>query len=129
MSDSKPQAQKPGGKKTATRNPGRGLGRGLSALIGDAAPTPVPSRRQPIRVKAQKAADSGLRYVGIDELKAGAFQPRKNFAKEELDALAASVEKIGVCSPCWRPCDDGFEIIAGERRWRLRNRRGSTKCR
>ena len=120
MSDSKPQAQKPGGKKTATRNPGRGLGRGLSALIGDAAPTPVavtPSADSGQSVP--KAADSGLRYVGIDELKAGAFQPRKNFAKEELDALAASVEKSGVLQPLLvRPCDDGFEIIAGERRWR-----------
>lgn len=120
MSDSKPQAQKPGGKKTATRNPGRGLGRGLSALIGDAAPTPVavtPSADP--GQGAAKAADNGLRYVGIDELKAGAFQPRKNFAKEELDALAASVEKSGVLQPLLvRPCDDGFEIIAGERRWR-----------
>ncbi|MGB0478069.1 MAG: ParB/RepB/Spo0J family partition protein [Parvibaculales bacterium] len=120
MSDRKPQAQKPGGKKTATRNPGRGLGRGLSALIGDAAPTPVavmPSADP--GQSATKAADSGLRYVGIDELKAGAFQPRKNFAKEELDALAASVEKSGVLQPLLvRPCDDGFEIIAGERRWR-----------
>lgn len=120
MSDSKPQAQKPGGKKTPARNSGRGLGRGLSALIGDAAPTPVavtPSA-DPAQ-SATKAADSGLRYVGIDELKAGAFQPRKNFAKEELDALAASVEKSGVLQPLLvRPCDDGFEIIAGERRWR-----------
>ena len=120
MSDSKPQAQKPGGKKTPTRNSGRGLGRGLSALIGDAAPIPVavtpsadPGQSPP------KAADSGLRYVGIDELKAGAFQPRKNFVKEELDALAASIEKSGVLQPLLvRPCDDGFEIIAGERRWR-----------
>ena len=120
MSDSKPQAQKPGGKKTATRNPGRGLGRGLSALIGDAAPTPVAVTPSADPAQgAAKAADSGLRYVGIDELKAGAFQPRKNFAKEELDALAASVEKSGVLQPLLvRPCDDGFEIIAGERRWR-----------
>ncbi|MGB2227165.1 MAG: ParB/RepB/Spo0J family partition protein [Parvibaculales bacterium] len=119
MSDSKPQAQKPGGKKKQNR----GLGRGLSALIGDAAPKPVavaPPQDQIVPGQgARKAADGGLRYVGIDELKAGAFQPRKNFAKEELDALAASVEKSGVLQPLLvRPAGDGFEIIAGERRWR-----------
>ena len=124
MSDNKPQAQKPGGKKTpmsdAGRKPGRGLGRGLSALIGDAAPTPV-AVVPPIE-KAETAAaekQGGLRYVGIDQLSAGAFQPRKNFAQEELDALAASVEKSGVLQPLLvRPAGDGFEIIAGERRWR-----------
>ena len=119
MSDSKPQTQKPSGKKPQNR----GLGRGLSALIGDAAPTPVavtpPQDRADSDQKAAKAADGGLRYVGIDELKAGAFQPRKNFAKEELDALAASVEKSGVLQPLLvRPTEGGFEIIAGERRWR-----------
>lgn len=119
MSDSKPQGQKPGGKKTQNR----GLGRGLSALIGDAAPPPVavtPPQDQTVSDQgARKAASGSLRYVGIDELKAGAFQPRKNFAKEELDALAASVEKSGVLQPLLvRPAGDGFEIIAGERRWR-----------
>ena len=119
MSDSKPRAQKPSGKKTQNR----GLGRGLSALIGDAAPTPVavtpPQDRAGPGQSAGKAADGGLRYVGIDELKAGAFQPRKNFAKEDLDALAASVEKSGVLQPLLvRPIEGGFEIIAGERRWR-----------
>ena len=119
MSDSKPQTQKPSGKKPQNR----GLGRGLSALIGDAAPTPVavtpPQGRADSDQRVAKAADGGLRYVGIDELKAGAFQPRKNFAKEELDALAASVEKSGVLQPLLvRPTEGGFEIIAGERRWR-----------
>ena len=124
MSDNKPQAQKPGGKKTpmsdAGRKPGRGLGRGLSALIGDAAPTPV-AVVPPIEKTETAAAEKqgGLRYVGIDQLSAGAFQPRKNFAQEELDALAASVEKSGVLQPLLvRPAGDGFEIIAGERRWR-----------
>lgn len=120
MSDNKPQAQKPSGKKAPTRNPGRGLGRGLSALIGDAAPTPVavvPPNDEAVAPAPQK--QGGLLYVGIDQLSAGAFQPRKNFAKEDLDALAASVEKSGVLQPLLvRPVADGFEIIAGERRWR-----------
>jgi ParB family chromosome partitioning protein len=116
MSDSKPQGQKPGGKKPQNR----GLGRGLSALIGDAAPTPV-AVTPPTETgqTPTKAADDGLRYVGIDELKAGAFQPRKNFDAEDLAALAASIGKSGVLQPLLaRPIEDGFEIIAGERRWR-----------
>lgn len=116
MSDSKPQAQKPGGKKPQNR----GLGRGLSALIGDAAPTPVAvSPPSETGQSSTKAAHDGLRYVGIDELKAGAFQPRKNFDAEDLAALAASIGKSGVLQPLLvRPVEDGFEIIAGERRWR-----------
>ena len=83
--------------------------------------------------KAETAAaekQGGLRYVGIDQLSAGAFQPRKNFAQEELDALAAWVEKSGVLQPLLvRPAGDGFEIIAGESRWRAAQQRDCIKCR
>ena len=121
-------------KKPAPRKAQRGLGRGLSALIGDAAAPkvavnpPVGSSPAPqgdadkaasASDNAGKAAGNGLIYVGIDELKPGAFQPRKTFDKDELAALAASVEKSGVLQPLLvRPVDAGYEIIAGERRWR-----------
>jgi ParB family chromosome partitioning protein len=123
-------------KKTARqKKPSRGLGRGLSALIGDAAPTVAvtpptdngaatapASARATAKTPAKtpvKAAGSGLSYVGIDELSAGRFQPRKVFDDEELKALAASVEKSGVLQPLLvRPVEGGYEIIAGERRWR-----------
>ena len=130
MSDEKKPARS-GGKK-----PNRGLGRGLSALIGDAAPTPVAA---PIAAptgtgqkptpkmsdNADNGASGGLIYVGIDQLEAGRLQPRKNFDDDDLAALAASVEKSGVLQPLLvRPMahGDGFEIIAGERRWRAAQR-------
>jgi len=87
----------------------RGLGRGLSALIGDeAAPTrgEVPAR--------------GSRTLPVAFLKPGRFQPRKNFADEALAELAASIKEKGVLTPILvRPLGpDSYEIVAGERRWR-----------
>ena len=117
-------------KKPAPRKAQLGLGRGLSALIGDAAapkvavnpatPDSTPNSTPGAGPdSAGKAAGSGFIYVGIDTLRPGAFQPRKVFDKDELSALAASVEKSGVLQPLLvRPIDDGYEIIAGERRWR-----------
>lgn len=117
-------------KKPAPRKSQRGLGRGLSALIGDAAAprvavNPATPDSTPNSTPGAgsdnvgKAAGSGFIYVGIDTLRPGAFQPRKVFDKDELSALAASVEKSGVLQPLLvRPIDDGYEIIAGERRWR-----------
>lgn len=113
----------------------RGLGRGLSALIGDSAAQPVnPQAEGDGQASAQKAAPAGtpqaaaqtpgtgLTYLGIDQLRAGKYQPRKNFDADELAALTQSLEKSGVLQPLLvRPIDgeDGqFEIIAGERRWR-----------
>lgn len=115
----------------------RGLGRGLSALIGDSAAQPVapqsiapqaaaanqPDGQELAMTASPKAADaSGLTYLGIDQLRAGKYQPRKNFDAEELTALTQSLEKSGVLQPLLvRPIEgeDGqYEIIAGERRWR-----------
>lgn len=105
----------------------RGLGRGLSALIGDAAdqavaaPTPAKAAASVSDSAASEAiaSDGGALYVGIDQLRPGQFQPRKYFDEEELVALAASIGKSGVLQPLLvRPADDGYEIIAGERRWR-----------
>jgi ParB family chromosome partitioning protein len=87
----------------------RGLGRGLSALIGDeAAPTrgEVPAK--------------GSRTLPVAFLKPGKFQPRKSFADEALSELAASIKEKGVLTPILvRPLGpDSYEIVAGERRWR-----------
>lgn len=115
----------------------RGLGRGLSALIGETAKqavveqapqTPSASSGFAKQVGAKQAGTKqtqtgdGLSYLGVDQLQPGKFQPRKNFDEAELATLAASVEKSGILQPLLvRPVagDDGqFEIIAGERRWR-----------
>ena len=87
----------------------RGLGRGLSALIGDEA---APTRGE--------VAAKGSRTLPVAFLKPGRFQPRKNFADDALAELAASIKEKGVLTPILvRPLGpDSYEIVAGERRWR-----------
>ncbi|HWC64389.1 MAG TPA: ParB/RepB/Spo0J family partition protein, partial [Rhizomicrobium sp.] len=88
--------------------PRRGLGRGLSALIGD--------ESMPVRGETPKAT----RTLPVAFLKPGKFQPRKFFGEEELAGLAQSVKEKGVLTPILvRPLGfDSYEIVAGERRWR-----------
>jgi ParB family transcriptional regulator, chromosome partitioning protein len=92
----------------------RSLGRGLSALLGDEAPA------------APAEPGSGVRAVPIERLHPGRFQPRRRFDDESLAALADSIAAQGVLQPLLvRPSTtmlDGFEILAGERRWRAAQR-------
>jgi ParB family transcriptional regulator, chromosome partitioning protein len=85
----------------------RGLGRGLSALLGDQGVPTSPS-----------AADS-LRDIPVAQIKPNPFQPRKVFDVATLDELKSSIAEYGVLVPIIvRKRGDGFELIAGERRWR-----------
>ena len=81
----------------------RGLGRGLSSLIGDT------------------KVDSNINKLSITDLVRNKLQPRKNFDKENLEELTSSVKERGVIQPIIvRQSDDHknkYEIIAGERRW------------
>ena len=81
----------------------RGLGRGLSSLIGET------------KVETQK------NKLLIGDLKPNKFQPRKNFDEESLDELTSSIKERGILQPIIvrRSIEDQskFEIIAGERRW------------
>jgi ParB family chromosome partitioning protein len=89
----------------------RGLGRGLSALIGD----------EVAAVKGEPAAaPKDTRTLPVAFLKPGRFQPRKQFDAQPLADLAASIKEKGVLSPILvRPLGpDSYEIVAGERRWR-----------
>jgi len=80
------------------------LGRGLSALLADK-PTP--------EVLAQ------ARPLAISSIRPNRFQPRTQFDSEQLAALTESVRRDGVLMPILvRPSGDGYELIAGERRWR-----------
>jgi len=92
---------------------GKRLGRGLSALLGEAAPAPAP--------EPQPAARA-TRTVTPDQLVPGAFQPRHRFDDEGLGALADSIRENGILQPILvrpRPGQPaGYEIVAGERRWR-----------
>ena len=81
----------------------KGLGRGLSSLLGD----------------ASKKADTNK--ISINDLTRNKFQPRKNFSKESLNELISSIKEQGVIQPIVvRPDKDSegkYEIVAGERRW------------
>jgi ParB family chromosome partitioning protein len=88
----------------------RGLGRGLSALIGD----------EVAAVKGEPVAKKDIRTLPVAFLQPGKYQPRKTFDEQPLSDLAASIKEKGVLSPILvRPIGvDRYEIVAGERRWR-----------
>ena len=110
----------------------RGLGRGLSALIGDVdiglsadakAPTKEKSKKTSTPA-SEESSSQGLRNLGVEKLVPGKFQPRREFDKGALTELANSIREKGILQPILaRPNPDGgakspYEIVAGERRWR-----------
>lgn len=67
--------------------------------------------------------DTGLgtevRQLGLDEISPGGYQPRRGFDAERLAELAESIRQHGIVQPLLvRPKGDGYELVAGERRWR-----------
>ncbi len=92
----------------------RGLGRGLSALLGEVEETPVSA--------------AGLREVPIELIHRNERQPRWVFPEEEIEELAASIREKGVLQPILlraaADMDGHFEIVAGERRWRASQKAG-----
>ncbi len=92
----------------------RSLGRGLSALFqSEEALGPEPE------------AERALKTVPIEQLAPGRLQPRHRFAEQELEELAASIRENGILQPILvRPAaaGEGYEIVAGERRWRAAQR-------
>lgn len=91
----------------------KGLGKGLSALMSEAGITPM---KAPLAISEMK----GLKYLPLEALVPGKFQPRRIFNEETLTELADSIAKNGIMQPILvRPLtDETYEIIAGERRFR-----------
>jgi ParB family chromosome partitioning protein len=86
-----------------------GLGKGLGALI-------------PANVGEQV---SGLEEVLVADVRPNPFQPRAHFDEEALASLAESIREVGVLQPILiRPVEGGYELVAGERRWRAARRVG-----
>ncbi len=95
------------------------LGRGLSALI-----TPTIKNNS-----SSVSADEGkVWFVPISKISPNLKQPRKNFKPEELDQLASSIKEHGVLQPLLvvEKTDGGYELVAGERRWRASQLAGLT---
>ena len=84
------------------------LGRGLSSLLSPHSNT------------NDNLGDKNFKLINISSVEPNAQQPRKNFSKEELENLSASIKSKGVLQPILvrEKNKDLFEIIAGERRWR-----------
>lgn len=100
-----------------------GLGRGLDALLPS---TPRPAEES-VSPAASPVAGVELRELPLTAITAGGFQPRRRFDDEALEELTASVTELGVLQPVLvRPAGAGFELIAGERRWRAARAAGLT---
>jgi len=93
------------------------LGRGLASLIGDVGNESSAEQRP-----------QGQRRIPTAALRPNARNPRRVFANDELDELAASLRERGIIQPIAvrpiRGVADSYEIIAGERRWRAAQRAG-----
>lgn len=124
-----------------------GLGRGLDALFADAAPIYEEEEPDAVAVaedaeqadaaetkKQRKASTTSgstkksdpalddedrIVYIDINDIKPGTSQPRKKFDEERLRELAGSIRENGVIQPLVvRRNENGYELVAGERRWR-----------
>lgn len=94
--------------------PKKGLGKGLGALIPAATESTSPN--QP---------DRPSKEIAVDLITPSPFQPRRTFDEAKIDELAASIRNQGIIQPLVvRPKRDGYELIAGERRWRAAKRAG-----
>ena len=92
----------------------KGLGKGLQALMNDSY-----SRSEEKAAPAPAEAKNGLVSLPLDQLVAGQYQPRRHFHEEELRELADSIRTHGIMQPLVvRAIESGYEIIAGERRFR-----------
>lgn len=97
-----------------------GLGRGLAALLDEAA-RPAAARQH--GAAADESAGSGVREVEIGRIRPNPSQPRVHFDEESIAELAASIVERGVLQPVLlRPDGENFQLVAGERRWRAAQR-------
>ena len=81
-----------------------GLGKGLGVLLGDAT--------------AETGSNVDYREIPLNKISSNPNQPRMDFSEDRIQELERSIKKDGLLQPILvRPLGDGFEIIAGERRW------------
>ena len=87
----------------------KGLGKGLGALFSDA----------PVGRPGNGGTEEAPRTLPLADITPNAEQPRKNFNDESLQELAESIRRQGILQPLLvRPVGNGYQLVAGERRWR-----------
>ena len=101
----------------------KGLGRGLEALFGDLEIKTTGAVQEYIQKYEQNI--ESVQLIDINDIKPNAAQPRQIFNEEKIDELAVSIAAHGIIQPILlKKSGNGFEIIAGERRWRAARKAG-----
>ena len=111
-----------------------GLGRGLDYLFAEGLlseptsvienkkeekPTAAKDYKEPVPADKKAPVAETVVYIGLNDIRPNSDQPRKDFNQEALEELAASIKEHGVIQPVLlRPASKGYELVAGERRWR-----------
>jgi ParB family chromosome partitioning protein len=105
----------------------RGLGKGLDALLSTSSAANL--RRE--QADSHSAADAGgaLQNLAINTLQPGKYQPRRDMSQQALEELSESIRQQGIIQPIVvRPLESGgYEILAGERRWRAARMAGLSR--
>ena len=103
-----------------------GLGRGLAALLGEGE-TPGAGARYRDSGRVLALGGGGVIDLPVNLIRRNPRQPRRAFDAQALEELATSIAAVGVVQPVIvRAAGDGYELIAGERRWRAAQRAGFT---
>ena len=115
--------------------PPRGLGKGLSAILGNI--QSADDLRSPVAYTSKPAADgktdtgatADVIRIPVNLIEPNPFQPRLSFDMEELEGLAASIRALGLITPITvrRRSDGRYQIISGERRYRACQMAGMTE--
>ena len=112
---------------SAPRKRPSGLGRGLNALFGDAAVEAPVLAAPGSAAKAAPVSGDSVQHVGVGSIRPLPGQPRRHFDEGAIAELAESIAARGLLQPIIvrrSPDGEGFQLVAGERRWRAAQRAG-----
>ena len=98
------------------------LGKGIYAIIN-------PKTKKSNSASKSATTAPGVSKVKLKDINPNPDQPRRDFDEQSLDQLSQSIKKKGVITPLTlRKQNDGYEIIAGERRWRAAKKANLRSC-
>lgn len=103
----------------------RGLGRGLDALFGEVSIDSSAPEKNSTPGEIKNDNEDAVKYIAINDIRPNSDQPRQYFDEDKIDELAESIKENGMIQPMiLRKAERGYEIVAGERRWRAARRAG-----